>query len=65
MDDFDIDIDFDIVNLPFLDGDVSRSKSYGVYISQPIRFARVSSHVNDYNTRNKVLRAIKTSQTRI
>ena len=27
------DFDFDIVNLPFLDGDVSRT-SYGVYISQ-------------------------------
>ena len=28
--------------------------SYGVYISQLIRFARVSSHVDDFNTRNKV-----------
>ena len=25
--------DFDIVNFPFLDGDVPRSTSYGVYIS--------------------------------
>ena len=39
--------DFDIVNVPFLDGDVPRSASYGVYISQLIRFARVSSHVDD------------------
>ena len=37
--------DFDIVNFPFLDGDVPRSTSYGVYISQLIRFARVPSHV--------------------
>ena len=44
--------DFDIVNLPFLDGDVPRSTSYGVYISQLIRFARVSSHVADFNARN-------------
>ena len=51
------DFDFDIVNFPFLDGDVPRSASYGVYISQFIRFARVSSHVNDSNTRNKVLTA--------
>ena len=36
------DFDFDIVNFPFLDGDVARSASYGVYISQLIRFARVS-----------------------
>ena len=39
------DFDFDIVNIPFLDGLVSRSTSYGVYISQLVRFARVSSHV--------------------
>ena len=51
------DFDFDIVNFPFLDGDVPRSASYGVYICQLIRFARVSSHVDDFNTRNKVLTA--------
>ena len=51
------DFDFDIVNFPFLDGDVPRSATYGVYISQLIRFARVSSHVDDFNTRNKVLTA--------
>ena len=39
------DFDFDIVNFPFLDGDVPRSTSYGVYISQLTRFARVPSHV--------------------
>ena len=32
--------DFDIVNFPFLDDDVPRRTSYGVYISQLIRFAR-------------------------
>ena len=47
--------DFDIVNFHFLDGDVPRSASYD--ISQLIRFARVSSHVDDFNTRNKVLTA--------
>ena len=46
------DFDFEIVNFPFLDGDVPRSTSYGVYISQLIRFARVSSHVADVNTRH-------------
>ena len=49
--------DFDIVNFPFLDGDVSRSAPYGVYSSQLIRFARVSSQVDDFNTRYKVLTA--------
>ena len=51
------DFDFDIVNFRFLDGDVPRSPFYGVYISQLIRFARVSGHVDDFNTRNKVLTA--------
>ena len=51
------DFDFDIVNFPFLDGDVLRSTSYGVNISQLIRFARVSSHVADFNARNKSLTA--------
>ena len=31
------DFNFEIVNFPFLDGDVPRSPSYGVYISQLIR----------------------------
>ena len=45
------------MNFPCLDGDVPRSTSYGVYISQLVRFARVSSHVDDFNTQNKVLTA--------
>ena len=40
-----------------MDGDVPRSTSYGVNISQLIRFARVSSHVADFNARNKSLTA--------
>ena len=47
--------DFEIVNFQFLDGDVPRSISYGVYTSQLIRFARTSSYVADFNTRNKLL----------
>ena len=52
-----VDFDFDIVNFPFLDGDVPRCASYGVYISQLIRFARVCIHVTDFNARNKCLKA--------
>ena len=51
------DFDFDIVNFPFLDGDVPRRTSYGIYISQLIRFARASSNLNDFNYRNKALTA--------
>ena len=47
--------DFDIVNFPFLGGDVPRRTSYGVYISQLIRFARASSIVSDFSCRNKAL----------
>ena len=49
------DFDFEIVNFPFLDGNVPRSTSYGVYISQLIRFARASCYVTDFNTYNKLL----------
>ena len=46
-----------MVNFPFLDDDVRRSTSYGVYISHLIHFARLSSHVDDFNVRHKVLTA--------
>ena len=51
------DFDFAIVNFPFLDGDITRATAYGVYISQVIRFARLSSHVAGLNTRNQILTA--------
>ena len=44
------DLNFEIVNFPFLDGDVPRSPSYGLYISQLIRFARVCSNVDASTT---------------
>ena len=49
------DFDFEIVDFPFSDGDIPRSTSYGVYISQLISFARASNHVADFNTRHKLL----------
>ena len=51
------DFNFEIVNFPFLDGDVPRSPSYGEYISQLIRFARVCFNVDDFNKRNLFLTA--------
>ena len=47
-----------IVNFPFLDGDVPRRISYGVYLSQLIRFARDSLNLNNFNYRNKALTAL-------
>ena len=52
---YDKQDDFDIVNYQFLDGDVPRRTSYGVYISQLICFARASSNVSDLSCRNKTL----------
>ena len=51
------DFNFEIVNFPLLDGDVPRYPSYGVYISQLIRFARVCSNVDDFNNINLILTA--------
>ena len=45
--------DFEIANFPSLDGDVPRSTSYGVYISQLIRFARASSHAAVFNVNSE------------
>ena len=49
--------DFDVVNFPFLDGDVPRSASCGVCVSRLVRFARVSSHVGGFGARDRVLAA--------
>ena len=46
-----------VVTFPFLDGDVHRAPSYGVYISQFIRFMRVSSDVSEFKNRNQNLTA--------
>ena len=51
------DFNFGIVNFPFLDGDVPQRPTYGVYISQLIRFVRASSNATDFNNLNKFLTA--------
>ena len=35
------DLNFEVVNFPYLDGDIPHSPSYGIYISQLIHYARV------------------------
>ena len=49
------DFDFAIVNYPHLDGDVPRATSYGINISQLIRFARACSAVEDFYVRNRTI----------
>ena len=43
---------FEKVHFPFLDGDVPRSPSYGVYIFQLIRLERVCSNIDDFKNIN-------------
>ena len=49
--------DYDKVSFAILDGEVPRRASYGVYISQLIRFTRVCNHATDVNARKKYLTA--------
>ncbi|MDA3086526.1 hypothetical protein OFO27_08365, partial [Campylobacter sp. CS_ED1] len=46
------DFNFKIVNYPNLSGNIPSSPSYGVYISQLIRFSRCCSNVEDFHKRN-------------
>ena len=46
------DFGFPIVNFPWLSGDVPRLPSYGIYISQLVRFARCCTNVSDFNSKN-------------
>ena len=48
---------FEIVNFPFLGGDVPRSSSYCVQFFPTYSLCKstVCSHVNDFNNRNKIL----------
>ena len=49
------DFDFHIVNFPFLLNNIPSSPSYGVYISQLIRYARCCSYYDDFGYRHKLL----------
>ena len=52
------EVHFEMLNFPFLDGDVPGvplTPSYGVYILQLIRFERVCSNVYDFNKRTSIL----------
>ena len=44
--------EFPIVNFPWLSGDVPRLPSYGIYISQLVRFARCCTSVLDFLSKN-------------
>ena len=46
------DFGFPIVNFPWLSGDVPRLPSYGIYISQLVRFARCCTSVLGFHSKN-------------
>ena len=49
------DFDFHIVNFPFLSSNIPSGPSYGVYMSQLIRYSRCCSHYNDFRHHHKCL----------
>ena len=49
------DFNFKIINYPSLDGDVPISLSYGVFIAQLIRFARICTDVKNFSSRSKLM----------
>ena len=48
---------FDVVNFPSLDDDVSRAPSHDVYVTNLIRFGRLSSHLADFSARKRTFTA--------
>ena len=46
------DFGFPIVNFPWLSGDVPRLPSYGIYISQLVRFSRCCTSIFDFHSKN-------------
>ena len=52
VDDKRDDFGFPIVYFPWWSGDVHRLPSYGIYISQLIRFARCCTSVSDFHSKN-------------
>ncbi len=54
--------DFAIVNYPFLDSNIPTKPTYGVYVSQLIRYARACTHYEDFQYRHRLLVNKLTSQ---
>ena len=56
------DFNFPIVNFPFLDSNPPASPTYGVFMSQLIRYSRACSHYHDFRDRCRQLTSKLTSQ---
>ncbi len=49
------DFNFHIVNFPFMSSNIPSGPSYGVYISQLIRYARCCTYYEDFKYRHRLL----------
>ena len=49
------DFNFHVVNFPFLSRNIPSGPSYGVYISQLIRYVRCCTYYDDFGYRHKLL----------
>ena len=49
------DVDLRNVSFPFLSRNILSGASYGIYISQVIRYAQCCSHYDDFRCRHKCL----------
>ena len=56
------DFNFPIVNFPFLSNNIPSAPTYGVYVSQLIRYAGACSNYQDFMERGKVLTTRMLSQ---
>ena len=57
------DYSFEVINYPFLDGNIPKNQSYGVFISQLVRFARINSNFSKFisDCKNLVSKLIRQS----
>ena len=57
------DYSFEVINYPFLDGNIPKNQSYGVFISQLVRFARINSSFQRFiaDCRNLICKLIRQS----
>ena len=49
------DYSFDVISFPFLDGNIPKGPSYGVFISQLVRYARVNNSYSSFIVDCKLL----------
>ena len=42
------DYDFDVISFSYLDGDIPKGQSYGIFISQLIRYARINTSFSNF-----------------